>query len=203
MVRVDAYGAPLSGVSGSGVQELFTGRWDEKQDLATGLVEMGVRPYGSTLGRFYGVDAVDGGSCNEYDYACQDPVNGYDLSGTICKSVTCVVNRAKKKVGQAQRGVAKARDVFLQVVQEVPYGVYYGSYTALDQAKRNGIRIPLAARAALVGTEAAGLAGDAAIDRLRGKSMWDDARPDSALPNYCCEPLESRMALWLSAWDGV
>lgn len=48
---------------------------------------MGARPYDPALGRFLAVDPVDGGSLNSYDYAGQDPVNGYDLDGTLC--VTC------------------------------------------------------------------------------------------------------------------
>jgi hypothetical protein len=44
---------------------------------------MGARPYDPTLGRFLAVDPIDGGSLNSYDYAGQDPINGYDLSGTM------------------------------------------------------------------------------------------------------------------------
>ena len=29
------------------------------------------------------MDPVDGGSCNQYDYACQDPIDRLDLSGTV------------------------------------------------------------------------------------------------------------------------
>ncbi len=42
---------------------------------------MGVRPYDPVLGRFLVVDPVEGGSANYYDYAGQDPINGFDLTG--------------------------------------------------------------------------------------------------------------------------
>jgi hypothetical protein len=45
---------------------------------------MGARPYDPALGRFLEVDPVPGGSLNNYDYAGQDPVNGYDLDGRCC-----------------------------------------------------------------------------------------------------------------------
>jgi hypothetical protein len=47
---------------------------------------MGARPYSPILGRFVAVDPVDGGSLNNYDYAGQDPVNGYDLDGTMLQA---------------------------------------------------------------------------------------------------------------------
>ena len=74
-------------IGGSSLFEGFTGAWDKKLDTTTGLVEMGARPYDPALGRFYSVDPVDGGSLNNYDYANQDPVNGYDLGGTLAVPV--------------------------------------------------------------------------------------------------------------------
>jgi RHS repeat-associated protein len=46
-----------------------------------GIVLMGARLYDPSLGRFLQVDPVPGGSCNTYDYVCQDPVNNVDLNG--------------------------------------------------------------------------------------------------------------------------
>ncbi len=43
---------------------------------------MGARLYSPATGRFLQVDPVYGGSCNAYDYTCQNPVNGSDLTGT-------------------------------------------------------------------------------------------------------------------------
>ena len=50
--------------------------------LAT--IEMGARQYVPSIGRFLQVDPVEGGSCNDYDYVCGDPVNNFDLDGTRC-----------------------------------------------------------------------------------------------------------------------
>jgi RHS repeat-associated protein len=49
---------------------------------AGGIVLMGARLYGPATGRFLQVDPVFGGSCNAYDYTCQDPANASDLAGT-------------------------------------------------------------------------------------------------------------------------
>jgi hypothetical protein len=43
---------------------------------------MGVRLYNASTGRFLQVDPVAGGSCNGYDYSCQDPINKFDTDGT-------------------------------------------------------------------------------------------------------------------------
>jgi RHS repeat-associated protein len=50
-------------------------------DGRTGIVRMGVRLYDPGAVRFAEVDPVEGGSCNDYDYVCADPVNGLDLDG--------------------------------------------------------------------------------------------------------------------------
>ena len=42
---------------------------------------MGARPYDSALGRFLAVAPVEGRSVNNYEYAGQDPVSRYDLTG--------------------------------------------------------------------------------------------------------------------------
>ena len=43
---------------------------------------MGARLYSPATARFLQVDPVFGGSCNAYDYVCQDPLSTADLSGS-------------------------------------------------------------------------------------------------------------------------
>jgi hypothetical protein len=42
---------------------------------------MGMRSYVPALGRFLSPDPIPGGSASAYDYAGQDPVNNFDLTG--------------------------------------------------------------------------------------------------------------------------
>lgn len=52
-----------------------------RTELASGVIQMGVRSYVPTLGRFLSPDPIEGGSANAYDYSNADPVNGFDLGG--------------------------------------------------------------------------------------------------------------------------
>lgn len=67
-----------------------------------GLIQMGARPYAPGLGRFLEVDPIEGGSANDYDYVSGEPVNRFDLDGTldawICKEAFGKkTNKNKKK----------------------------------------------------------------------------------------------------------
>ncbi|MGH7484263.1 MAG: RHS repeat-associated core domain-containing protein [bacterium] len=53
------------------------------------MIQMGARSYVPALGRFLTPDPIPGGSANAYDYANQDPVNQFDLTGTIAKIAHC------------------------------------------------------------------------------------------------------------------
>jgi RHS repeat-associated protein len=62
------------------------GAQQRSAETPTGLILMGVRLYNPATGRFLSTDPVVGGSCNAYDYACADPQNSSDLTGTTTKS---------------------------------------------------------------------------------------------------------------------
>jgi RHS repeat-associated protein len=80
----DPFGALRTGPApANATAERWVGAWNKKLDTTSSLIEMGARTYDPLLGRFLSVDPVDGGSCNLYDYACQEPLNSYDLDGNL------------------------------------------------------------------------------------------------------------------------
>lgn len=78
----DPYGDHATATALNGTLPPNPWRWSASYLDATGLYKLGARYYDPSLGRFTQVDPVAGGSCNGYDYACGDPVNKSDLSGT-------------------------------------------------------------------------------------------------------------------------
>ncbi len=112
----DPFGAPLQSTPTNATPERWTGRFDKKLDTATGLIEMGARPYDPSLGRFLAVDPVEGGSANNYDYAGQDPINAYDLDGRVTTPCLGHARSYDCAQGPAWLGLAVIAAPFVAVV---------------------------------------------------------------------------------------
>lgn len=106
----DPYGTPLSGLPNNLSGEYDNGWLGGKQrglEHGNGLlpiIEMGARQYLPLLGRFLELDPEEGGSCNDYEYVCGDPINKFDLGGeSHCKKLHgdsrrwCKNNKKKAK----------------------------------------------------------------------------------------------------------
>jgi len=110
--RFDEFGNPMQSgfLTGGNAEYGWLGSKSRRTQLASGVIQMGVRSYVPAMGRFLSVDPVPGGSANAYDYANQDPVNQLDLTG----------ERARRKATKrpprvrAQRLRARARPAALR-----------------------------------------------------------------------------------------
>jgi RHS repeat-associated protein len=120
----DEFGNPKKGTAG---RFGWLGSSSRRAELPSGVIQMGVRSYIPTLGRFISIDPVTGGSASAYDYANADPVNQTDLDGRAAK-------------GRAKIGVAQRRAVSSP---QGSGGVATGSsgpaatYSAPERKKRN------------------------------------------------------------------
>lgn len=84
----DEFGNPLQSdfLTGGKAEYGWLGAKGRRIQLASGVIQMGMRSYVPSLGRFLSPDPVKGGSANAYDYANQDPVNNYDLTGSYIEA---------------------------------------------------------------------------------------------------------------------
>jgi RHS repeat-associated protein len=99
----DEFGVPKQGGT---PQFGWLGGKGRRTEFPTGVIQMGVRSYVPALGRFLTPDPILGGSDNPYDYANQDPVNNFDLTGEKCVGPKSWVSRCKAAKNRA--AVARA-----------------------------------------------------------------------------------------------
>lgn len=121
--RFDEFGNPLSGAAG---RFGWLGGKQRRTELPSGVIQMGVRSYVPTLGRFLTPDPVLGGSANAYDYASQDPVNNLDLTGEKCAGTQAQVNRCIKwktkyhnRKTRVERRMTRVRNLVRQAQRRV------------------------------------------------------------------------------------
>jgi RHS repeat-associated protein len=91
----DEFGNPKKGSAG---RYGWLGGKQRRTELASGVIQMGVRSYVPAMGRFISTDPVAGGSANAYDYSNADPVNGLDLDGRKACGLTVKVSSRKHKI---------------------------------------------------------------------------------------------------------
>lgn len=96
----DEFGNPRKGTAG---RFGWLGGETRRTELASGVIQMGVRSYVPAMGRFISSDPVVGGSANTYDYANADPVNSFDLTGEKAKK-----GLAKARVARGNATVASS-----------------------------------------------------------------------------------------------
>lgn len=99
----------------------WLGGKQRRTELPSGVIQMGARSYVPALGRFLTPDPILGGSDNPYDYANQDPINLFDLTGECAHPGRgkCYgpPTPAKIRIKKKTKRIAKAHNMTVPVVR--------------------------------------------------------------------------------------
>ncbi|HXR59984.1 MAG TPA: RHS repeat-associated core domain-containing protein, partial [Solirubrobacterales bacterium] len=109
----DEFGTPVSNNAG---RFGWLGGKQRRTELPSGVIQMGARSYVPQIGRFLTPDPIRGGSANAYDYANQDPINLFDLSGECAHpgKGKCLGPATPKWAKRAARKANKKRAILLE-----------------------------------------------------------------------------------------
>jgi RHS repeat-associated protein len=183
--------------TGTGTQWSFTG----EQNDPNGLEYLRARYYDPAQGRFLSRDPVL--SQQPYAYVGNNPIRFTDPYGYAPwdRVASCIGDPADC-AGDIVEGGRDVGGAAIDVVATAPYGVYYGSYQALDWINNAGpLRFLIPGEATLEGIlvywEGVGRGGDVALDWLRLQltgeksdvGIWDEGYAGS----MCPDPVEGAL----------
>ncbi|MDZ7577602.1 MAG: RHS repeat-associated core domain-containing protein, partial [Candidatus Nanopelagicales bacterium] len=83
----------------------WLGDYQRPTSQATGLIQMGARPYNPNTGQFLSTDPIQGGNQNPYTYPV-DPVNEFDISGLWTREQVAATAIACARIGNVRCAIA-------------------------------------------------------------------------------------------------
>jgi RHS repeat-associated protein len=173
----DPWGNPGSALPSDQTTHGYVGADDKQTDGTTGLVLMGARPYDPATGRFLSVDPIDGGSLNNYDYALQDPVDGYDLDGLFPGLPRSLrpTSSSGSGPGQSYPFDRNAAGAALEASGLVLFATHLYAYVRCTQEAEG--ELELACHHILLGAYAGAAAAAAGAALERGLPPWNGSSP--------------------------
>lgn len=167
-------------------------------DTETGLIYLQHRYYDPTTAQFLTIDPKLAATRQPYAYVEDNPLNGIDPTG-LCSMWDLGFCQLGNAISSAASTVNRA---VVDVVAVVPYAVYAGSYEEASALNSLGCGIGACwagqvAALPFVPFEAAGLAGDLAID---GYKTWSGISPGEGFADESTGPSDKRPWNPLHSW---